>query len=81
MVMQAAADFLVGGSNPGAANMAPESTDQDSNRRSKNSATACVTIRPGLDVIGMCLPTAWSLLSENFCPPPPLKKVFSSFRG
>ena len=39
MEMQAAADFLVGGSNPGAANMAavppPASTDQDSNRRPK----------------------------------------------
>ena len=31
MVMQAAADFLVGGPNPGAAN----TTDQDSNRRPK----------------------------------------------
>ena len=39
MVMQAAADFLVGSSNPGAANMAeaapPASTDQDWNRRPK----------------------------------------------
>ena len=39
MVMQAAADFLVGGSNPGLANMAAAppaaSTDQESNRRSK----------------------------------------------
>ena len=39
MVMEAATDFLVGGSNPGAANMAaappPASTDQDSNRRPK----------------------------------------------
>ena len=39
MVMQAATDFLVGGSNPGAANMAaappPASTNQDSNHRPK----------------------------------------------
>ena len=39
MVMQAAVNFLVGGSNPGAANMAaapPASTHQDSKRRPKN---------------------------------------------
>ena len=45
MVMQAAADFLVGGSNPGAANTAAASrlasTDQDSNRRPK-------VLRPGV---------------------------------
>ena len=39
MVMQAAADFWVGGSNPGVANTAAASllasTDQDSNRRPK----------------------------------------------
>ena len=39
MVMQAAAHFLVGGSNPGAANMAsappPASTEQGSNRQPK----------------------------------------------
>ena len=39
MVMQAAADFLVGGSDLGAANVAaappPASTDQDSNHRPK----------------------------------------------
>ena len=44
MVMQATADFLVGGSNPRAANTAAAlplaSTDQDSNRRPK-------TLRPG----------------------------------
>ena len=44
MVMHAAVDFLVGGSNPGAANAAaaprPVSTDQDSNRRPK-------ILRPG----------------------------------
>ena len=42
--MQAAADFLVGGSNPGAANTAvappPASADQDSNCRPK-------ILRPG----------------------------------
>ena len=37
MVMQATADFLVGDSNPGAANMAAvaASTDHNSNRRPK----------------------------------------------
>ena len=39
--MQAAADFLLGGSNPGAANTAaaappPPATDQDSDRRPSN---------------------------------------------
>ena len=40
MVMRAAAHFLVGGSNPGVANMAAappaESTNLDSNRRPKS---------------------------------------------
>ena len=69
MVMQAAADFLVGGSNPGAANVAaalpPASTDQDSNRPPK----ALCRLRyhstgGGCDI--SVSPIAWSLLSENF---------------
>ena len=60
MIMQAVADLLVGGSNLGGANPAaaqrPASTDQDSNRRPKNSAAGCVTIRPAVDVTQKCLP-------------------------
>ena len=73
--MQAAADFLVGGSNPGVANTAaapqPASTDQDSNRRPKNSADGCVTIRPGVDVTQMCLPLLGAFSAKTFDPPPP----------
>ena len=64
--MQATADFLVGGSNPGAANTAAAaSTDQDSNRRPK-------TLRPGAlpfdrgEYDTTVSPIAWSVLSENF---------------
>ena len=71
MVMQATAEFVVGGWDPGAANMAtapppPTSTYQDETADLKMLAAGCFTIRPGLEVIGMCLPIAWSLLSENF---------------
>ena len=69
MVMQPTADCLVGGSNPGQANMAaapPTTVDrQGFELPTYNSAVCCVTIQPRFDVTAMCLPTAWSLLSEN----------------
>ena len=75
MVMQAAADFLVGGSNPGAANTAaalpPVSADQDLNRRPKTFATGCVAIRPGVDLTEMCLPLLGAFSAKTFDPPPP----------
>ena len=73
MVMQAAADFLVGGSNPDAANTTavPPTTDQDSNRRPKNSAGGCVTIRPRVDVTQLCLPLLGAFSAKTFDPPPP----------
>ena len=63
MVMQAAVDFWVGGSNPGVANAAaaqsPASTDlKYCSRVHYHSTDSCVTV--------LCLPTACSLLSENF---------------
>ena len=69
MVMQATADFLVGGLNPGAANKAAAppaaSTDQDPNRRQK----FCGRVRyhsTGCGCDSTVSPIAWSLLSENF---------------
>ena len=76
MVMQAAADFLVGGLNPVAANMAaapPPATDLKFCTRVRYHSTKA-------GVTKMCLPIAWSLLSENFdptpTPNPPEKKCY-----
>ena len=64
MGMQLTADFLVGGSIPSRAN------DQGFEPLTQNFAAHCITIQTAFDVTAMCLPTAWSLLSENFSPPP-----------
>ena len=53
MVMQPTADFLVGGLNPGRANMAGrcrrrQSTNQDSNRRPKTLQSAALPFERGL---------------------------------
>ena len=70
MVMQPIAVFLVGGSNPGWANMAaapPATVDRPGfEPPTQNSAVGYVTIRPALVVAEICLQTAWSLLSTNF---------------
>ena len=67
MVMQVTADFLVGGSNPGAANTAPPpaSTDQDSKRRPKTLRPGALSLDRGEYDITVS-PIAWSLPSENF---------------
>ena len=81
MAMQPTTDLLVGGSNPGSANMAavPPAVDRPGfEPPTQNYAVGCVTIRPGFDVTVMSLSTAWRLLSENLPPtppsPPPSKK-------
>ena len=61
MVMQAAADILVGGSNPGEANTAADH---------KICGLVCYHSTGG-GCVTTVSPIAWSLLSENFCPPPP----------
>ena len=70
MVMQAAADFLVGGLNPGAANMEaaprPASTDQDWNRRPKKFCGRVRYHSTGDGCDTNVSPIAGSLLSENF---------------
>ena len=70
MVMQPAVDFLVSGPNPGRANImaaaAAPSTAPCFEQSTYKSVGGCVTIRPEFVVTAMCLPTAWSLLSENF---------------
>ena len=95
MVMQAAADILVGGSNPGEANTAAAPPPASTNHQprfeppTKKSAAWCVAIRPGVDVTQLCLPLLGAFSAKTFDPPPnthsphppPLKKVLSSFRG
>ena len=70
MVMQPTADLLVGGANPGRANMAagpPITVDrQGFQPLTKKSAPRCVTIRPVFVVLVLCIPTAWGLLTTNF---------------
>ena len=69
MVMQLTRVFTVGSSNPGRADMAPLTTVVDKpgfEPPIENFAVDCVTIRPAFGVTTLCLPTAWSLLSENF---------------
>ena len=63
MVTHQAADFSVGGSNPGwwtpAAAPLPYWPHKGSNRRPKTSAADCITIRP-LRILRLhVLPTAW----------------------
>ena len=87
MVMQAAVDFLVGGSNPGAADTAAAppavSTHQDSNRRPKNLQLSALPFDRGWmrhKCVSHCLePSQQKLLDPP--PTPPLKKVSSGFRG
>ena len=68
--MQAVVDFLVGGSNPSAADTAaapqPASTDQDSNRRPKKFCGRVRYHSTGDPCDTTVSPIAWSLLSENF---------------
>ena len=70
MVMQPTANFLVGGLNPGRANMAavPAMTvnRQGFEPPTQKCAAGCVTIQPGFVVTATCLPTTWSLLTTNF---------------
>ena len=91
MVMQAATDFLVGGLNPGVANMAVApplaSTNQDSNRHPK-ILQFCSRVRyhstgAGCDinVSPHCLEPSHRNTPPPPSPPPPLKKELSSFRG
>ena len=67
MVMQPSADFLVGGSNSGRAHMAaaaPMAVDQQGfELPTEKSAVGRTTIRPWVVMTGMCIPTAWSLLT------------------
>ena len=90
MVLQAVADFGVGGSNPGVANTAaappPAFTDHDSNRRPKILRPSALPFDRGLCDSVMsprCLePSERKLLTPPpHPPPPPLKKVLSSFSG
>ena len=78
IVMQPTADFLVGSSKPGGANVAPPTlvgrmwrrrrrrrlAVQDSNRRPKTVRQLCYH-STGSGVKAICPPTAWSLLSEK----------------
>ena len=86
MVMQAAADFLAGGSNPGAANMAaalpPASTDQDSNCRPEILQLGALPFDRSWVCHKCVSPLLGAFSAKTFDPPPtPLKKVLSSFRG
>ena len=79
LVMHAAVDLSVGGSNPGAADTAvsppPASTHQDSNRRPKNhQLVGCFTIQPGVNVTQMCDPLLGAFSVKTFDPPPPPSK-------
>ena len=69
MVMQAAANFLAGSSNPDAANTAaaprPASADQDRTANLKFCSRVCYHSTGG-DCDTNVSPIAWSLLSENF---------------
>ena len=69
MVMQAAADFLVGGSNPGAGSMAAAPPPASMTRNRTGDLKYCGpvryhSIRGAFDV--RVSPIARSLLSENF---------------
>ena len=72
IVMQRAADFLVGGSNDGRANMAAALAMAVDRRGfkppSKKSAVECGTIRPWFGATTMGIPTACSLLTTNMMP-------------
>ena len=71
MVMQPAADFLVGRLNPSQAHTAaalPMAVDrQGFEPPTEKSALRCATIRPWVVMTGMCIPNAWSLLTTNYC--------------
>ena len=68
MVMQPTADFLVAGSNPGGVNVAPPT--RAVGRPGFKPPTETVRRLPyhstGGSVQAISLPTAWSLVSENF---------------
>ena len=74
MVMKPTAEFLAGGLSPGPAKIAAAPltvVDRPGfEPPAENSAVGCVTIRPGFDLTAMCLPIAWSLLSEKLLTPP-----------
>ena len=82
MVMQAAADFLVGGSNPGAANMAAPpplaSTDQDLNRRPKNLHLGALPFDRSWVCHKCASPLLGAFSAKTFdpspAPPPPPRK-------
>ena len=65
MVMQVAADFLVGGSNPGVARSGATALNRIRTADRKFCDRVCDHSTGG-GVTAICLPTAWSLLSENF---------------
>ena len=88
MVMHVAADFLVGDSNPCAADTAaappPASTDRGSNRRPKILRPSALPFDRrwcGSDMSPHCLESERKLLTPPNPPHPPLKKVLSRFRG
>ena len=87
MVMQAAADFLVGGSNPGAANTAaappPASINRDSNRRPKILQPGALPFNRGWmshKCVSHCLEPSQRKISTP-PPTPPSKKMLSTFRA
>ena len=70
MVVQWAADFLVGGSNPGRVHMPAASQMafawQGFEPPTAKTATGCATIRPWGVAVERRIPIAWILLTTNY---------------
>ena len=70
MVVQRAADFFVGGSNPGQVHMpaAPPIAFawQGFEPPTAKIAAGCTAIRPWVVAVHTCIPIAWSLLTTNY---------------
>ena len=89
MVMQRELDFLVGGSNPGRANVPPAPPLQRAHRPELEppaivAASCCVIIQSPVVSEQYASPLLGHWSAKTFDPPPPhppLKKVISSFRG
>ena len=73
MVMQLPMDCLVGGSNPGTANMPPPpplAPQKSGPARIRTADLGCCGLlcyhSTSSCVLAICFPTAWSLLTKNF---------------